>query len=104
MKFAFFLLSSFLMALCFSGCSTAKSTQSQSQHFEVVTVSIAKEQYESGKLETAKENLLAVLRTDPNNQAAQYYLHLVEETQAARLENTSQPQGWHQTIPQQPVF
>jgi hypothetical protein len=34
-------------------------------------------------LETAKENLPAVLRTDPDNQAAQYYLHLVEETPAA---------------------
>jgi len=104
MKFVFFLLLSFSTALYFSDCSTAKPTQSQSQHFEAATGDIAKEQYESGKLETAKENLLAVLKADPKNQAAEYYLHLVEEAQSARLANASQPKGWHQTIPQQPIF
>ena len=92
------------MALCSSGCSTAKPAQSQSHNFEAVTVDTAREQYESGKLESAKENLLAVLRVDPKNQAAQYYLHLVEEAQAARLANVNQPKGWYQTMPQQPIF
>lgn len=104
MKSTFFLLLSFSMALGFSDCSTAKPAQSQSRHFEAATVNVAKEQYESGELEAAKENLTAVLRMDPNNQAAQYYLHLLEEAQTARLANASQPQGWYQTLPQQPLF
>jgi Tfp pilus assembly protein PilF len=94
----------FVVALSFSGCSTAKPSQSQSQHFEAATVSVAKEEYESGKLEESQENLKAVLQTDPKNQAAQYYLHLVESAQSAHLANASQPNGWYQTIPQQPIF
>jgi Tfp pilus assembly protein PilF len=104
MKSAFFLRLSFSTIFGFSGGPTAKSPQSQSQHFEAVTVNVAKEQYESGKIDAAKENLLAVLKADPKNQAAEYYLRLVEETQATRLANANQPQGWYQTLPQQPVF
>jgi|SRR5271154_3096219 len=104
MKLAFFLLLSFSIALCFCGFSTTKPTQSQSQHFEAETVNLAKEQYESGKLKTAKENLLAVLKADPKDSAAQYYLHLVEDAQIAKANEPRQPQGFYQTIPQRPIY
>jgi Tfp pilus assembly protein PilF len=91
-------------ALSFSGCSTPKPSQSQLQRFEAATVSLAKEEYESGKLEASKENLKAVLKADPKNQAAQYYLHLVEAAESAQLANAGQPIGWYQTVPQQPIF
>jgi Tfp pilus assembly protein PilF len=91
----------FLLAiLCVSGCSTAKPTQSQSQHFEADTVNVAIEQYHSGKLQAAKENLLAILKFDPKDQEAQYYLSLIEKSQAT----PRNPWGYYQTIPQQPIY
>jgi Tfp pilus assembly protein PilF len=107
MKSVLFLPSILVVALIFSGRSTARPSQSQSQRFEDATVSVAEEEYESGKLEESKENLKAVLQADPKNQAAQCYLHLVEQAQVTRLARANeprQPQGWHQTIPQQPIF
>ena len=100
MKSVFFLLLSFSMALCFCGCTTTKPIQSQSQHFEANTVNVAIEQYHSGELDAAKENLLAVLKTDPNNQKAQYYLDLIEKSQTT----PRKPWGYYQTIPQQPIY
>jgi Tfp pilus assembly protein PilF len=100
MKSDFFLLLGFSMALCFCGCSTTKTTQSQPEHFEADTVNVAIEQYHSGKLETANENLQAVLKVEPKNQKAQYYLSLIEKSQAT----PRKPLGYYQTIPQQPIY
>jgi Tfp pilus assembly protein PilF len=100
MKFAFAILFSFATVLCVNASITKLLTEDQLRYFETVTLNLAQKQYASGKMDEAKQNLLAVLKADPKNATAQYYLRLVEQTKT----RPRTPLIWRQTIPQQPIL
>jgi Tfp pilus assembly protein PilF len=98
MKSAFAILSSLALVLCVHASITNLPTKVQLQNFETVTLDIAKKQYESGEMAAAKQNLLAVLKADPKNARARYYLHLIEQV---KIDQPHRGSLWFQTIPQQ---
>jgi lipoprotein NlpI len=88
-----------------AGCSTSNqkiTTGHQLDSTIAATIENARLLYESGRLNVARQELQSVLVIEPDNQAANYYLALVQKCQALNQEPA--PLGYYQTIPQQPIY
>ena len=99
-----------LCALVFlAGCSTSSAPATARapnlpSHSEVIKV--IKQLVEAGQFETAERAAREVLRTEPDNGAAAYYLAFAEEGRRRNGQGTRtpQPQVWIPTIPPQPIY
>jgi Tfp pilus assembly protein PilF len=90
-----------------TGCSTSNqkiTTGQQSDPTITATIENAQLLYESGRLNAARQELQSVLVIEPDNQAANYYLALIQKCQAVNKEPAPAPRGYYQTIPQQPIY
>lgn len=86
------------------GCSTSSARFSSSPGPAETAAEIedARGLYELGDFKTAAQKLRGILQAEPGNRKARYYLTLVEETELAN--SYRRPRGYHQTIPQQPIY
>jgi len=83
-----------------AGCSMPSPKVVSSQRPVSTTaaaVEDARQLYEMGRIDDAKQKLQAVLAIEPDNKKAQYYMALIAST-------PRQPTGYYQTIPQQPIY
>ena len=95
-----------------AGCSTptpnsAISHQPSFATRAVVGVEEAKQLYEMGNIEAAKQKLLTVLAIEPNNRAALYYLTLIkeeEERSPSPSPRRPKPWGFYPTFPPKPIY
>jgi Tfp pilus assembly protein PilF len=86
-----------------AGCSSASPKIATSQHqvsTTAATVEDARLLYEAGRLDDAQHKVEAVLKIEPDNKQAQYYMNLIATTR----QQPRQPRGYYQTIPQQPIY
>jgi Tfp pilus assembly protein PilF len=86
-----------------AGCSAPSPKVASSQRpvsTPAATVEDARYLYEAGRLDDAQHKLEAVLKVEPDNKKAQYYMDLI----AAARKQSPQPRGYYQTIPQQPIY
>jgi Tfp pilus assembly protein PilF len=89
--------------VCIAGCSKPSPKVASSQHpvsTPVATVEDAQRLYEMGRLDDAQHKLEAVLKVEPDNKKAQYYMDLIASTR----QHPPQPRGYYQTIPPQPIY
>ncbi len=68
-------------------------------------VQIAKDRYETGRIQAADKILQAALEIDAENPKARYYLRLVQETRRANQlrQRHARSRLWYPTIPPRPV-
>ncbi len=86
-----------------AGCSTPSPKVASIQRpvsTSAATVEDARLLYEAGRLDDAQHKLEAVLKIEPDNKKAQYYMDLIASTR----QQPPQPRGYYQTIPQQPIY
>lgn len=91
------------------GCSTpSPKAVSRQQPDSAVTAALrdAQELYESGKLDAAENELQKVLAVEPENPKAHYYLTLVQQCQAKRQNQPTEPKpfGYYPTFPPKPIY
>ena len=87
------------------GCSTSSSKVASTHPASTATeLADGKLLYEMGKLDLAEQKLEAVLRAEPDNAKARYYLVLVHQNQQRRENGQERPWGYYQTFPQQPIY
>ena len=97
---------SILILACAVGCSTSKPTVTSSTQPSSAIPSLkdAEQLYHAGQLDSAELALRAILKADPKNQEARYYLSLVYRSESEVANRQPKPQGYYQTIPQQPIY
>jgi Tfp pilus assembly protein PilF len=101
------LLSSLVLLAGVIGCSKSRAPKASAGHKRpsaATELSDAQLLYQMGKLDLAEQKLQRVLKADPDNGKAGYYLALVQQAQQRRENGTEQPWGYYQTIPQQPIY
>jgi hypothetical protein len=92
---------SILILIFAAGCSTTRQTATRSSP-ATPPLRTAEDLFRDGQLDSAELALRAILKTDPENPEAQYYLTAVHRSQAANRQ--LKPRGYYQTIPQQPFY
>ena len=97
---------SILILACVVGCSTTKqaAVQSTEQSSAIPSLKTAEQLYHEGQFDSAELALRAILKADPKNQEARYYLSLVYRSEAEVAARQPKPWGYYQTIPQQPIY
>jgi Tfp pilus assembly protein PilF len=97
---------SIVILACTVGCSAPKQTATRSteQSSAIPSLKTAEQLYHDGQLDSAELALRAILKADPKNQEAKYYLSLVYRSEAEVASRQPKPQGYYQTIPQQPIY
>ena len=97
---------SILILACTVGCSATNQTamRSTKQSPAIPSLKTAEQCYHDGQFDSAELALRAVLKADPKNQEARYYLSLVYRSEAEVASRQPKPRGYYQTIPQQPIY
>lgn len=102
------LLPAVIIVVCLTGCCSTtqarwpSSTQTVTcQADKAGLLRLGKAQFERGDLESATQTLLDVLRADPQNRPALYYLDLVREAELKQSLNKRDrgSRFWYPTIP-----
>jgi hypothetical protein len=104
MKPKFTMILSGLSLAAVLGCSSPRSKVALNHPPDPLSTEIqdARVLYGMGKLELAEQKLQKVMRADPSNLKARYYMDLVHESQIRN--QTPKPRAFVQTIPQQPIY
>ena len=86
------------------GCSSPRSKVALNHRPDPLSTEIqdARALFEMGNLELAEQKLQKVLRANPSNLEARYYMDLVHESQIRN--QAPKPRAFIQTIPQQPIY
>jgi len=89
-----------------TGCSTPsrKPGSSHPQKASATQLRDAYVLYKAGKFALAEQKLQAILKSQPDDPAADYLMSLVCDAEQRRQNGQEQPWGYHQTIPQQPIY
>jgi len=73
------------------------------QDSTAATLETAKQLFERGQLEAAEQKLRYLLKTDPENKAAKYYVHLIQESRTEAERRRAKFGLWYPTIPPRPA-
>jgi len=90
-----------------AGCSTLPAppvTNTPSLHSHPEVIKAIKQLVEAGQFDMAERAAREVLRTEPDNGAAAYYLAFADEGRRRNAQRTPQPRLWIPTIPPQPIY
>jgi Tfp pilus assembly protein PilF len=104
MKPVFCLLLNLSLLFGLSGCRSHPNSADTQPHLQKTDLlKVAEAHFHQRKMNTAEEELRAVLNGDPRNNEAHYYLNLIQEFRTKQRLNRERDGLWYPTLPPREV-